>query len=161
VGDPQRACFAHDDMCSDAEVRVDHSVCEHVIDAPDTWTLLSIGHGKNAALSRAVKFLVPAVPNARLPTVFADTNWYRSHHCLMAQGFEPYFPRLAYAGYQALVLDRATREYYGGTVSELSVPDPGGIQYVFTVETRDLEDELHDLRRRRPLPARDTSRVGA
>ncbi len=142
VGDPQTACIAHDDMCSDAEARVEHSVCEHVIDAPDTWTVLSIGHGKDAALSRAVKYLVPAIPNARLPTVFGDTNWYRSHHCLMAHGFEPYFPGLSYAGYQALVLVPATREYYGGTISELSVPDPSGIQYVFTVETRDLEDEL-------------------
>lgn len=142
IGDPRTACVAHDDFCSDAEARVDHSVCEHAIETPDTFTVLSIGHGKNAALSRAVKFLVPAVPNARLPTVFADTNWYRSHHCLMARGFEPYFPGLSYPGYQELVFDRTTREYYGGTLSELSVPDPSGIQYVFTVETRDLEAEL-------------------
>lgn len=141
-GDPERSCLPHGDVCSEAEARVGHSACELTIDDADTWTVLSIGHGKNAALSRAVKYLVPSIPNARIPTVLGDTNWYRSHHCLMAQAFEPYFPGLSYDGYKQLVIEGATREYYGGTISELSVPDPSGIQYVFTVETLALPQEL-------------------
>lgn len=142
LGDPYGVCLPHGDLCSEAEQRVHHSVCEHVIDDAETWTRLSIGHAKDAGVSRGAKYLLPAVATARLPTVFADTNWYRSHHCLMAQGFEPYFPQLSYQGYQQLVLGRDTRELYGGTVSELSVPDPRGIAYVFTVETFAREDEL-------------------
>lgn len=145
-GDPELGCVEHGDMCSEAEARLGHSACRHTVDDPTTWTLLSIGHGKEAAFSRAAKFLVPAVPNARLPTVFGDTNWYRSHHCLMARAFEPRFPGLDYEGYKELVIYGDTREYYGGTINELSEPGPEGQRYVFTVETLALPEELlgHD-----------------
>ncbi len=134
-GDPEAGCEVHDDLCGKAQVRLGHSVCRHEITDRPTWTRLSIGHGKNAALSRAVKYVVPAVPDARLPVVFGDTNWFRTHHCLIAQGFEPLFPGATYGDYLDLVIDKDTREYYGGTISELSVPGPEGQGYVFTVET--------------------------
>src|SRR5690606_12217714 len=66
----------------------------------------------------------------------------RSHYCLMAQAFEPRFPGLEYADYQALVIEGATREYYGGTLSELSEEGPEGQRYVFTIETPARAEEL-------------------
>lgn len=142
LGDPEEGCVEHGDMCAEVEARVGHSACRHGIADDATWNMLSIGHGKDAALSRAAKYLAPANAQARLPVVFADTNWYRSHHCLMAQAFEPHFPMLTYEGYKELVIDKATREFYGGTVSELSVPGPNGERFVFTVETEQLAEEL-------------------
>ncbi|HET6584403.1 MAG TPA: PEP/pyruvate-binding domain-containing protein [Nannocystaceae bacterium] len=141
-GDPEAGCVEHGDMCGEVEARVGHSACRHEIADDETWDVLSIGHGKDAALRRAAKYLAPAIGAARIPVVFADTNWYRSHHCLMAQAFEPHFPMLSYEGYKELVIDKATREFYGGTLSELSVPGPNGERFVFTVETEQLAEQL-------------------
>lgn len=135
-GDPLAGCTPQEDACGEAEARLGHSVCRYDIDDESTWVRMSLGHGKDASFRRGAKYMMPARLDARLPILFADTNWYRSHYCLMADAFEPRYPGLAYADYQALVLDRDTRELYGGTISELSEPGPAGERFVFTVEFR-------------------------
>ena len=119
-----------------------HSTCTHELPDEDTWTRLSIGHGNHASFSRGAKYFVPAVPDPRLPILIADTNWYRTHFCVLAEAFEPLFPGVTYEDYQALILAKETREYFGGTISELSVPGPQGERFVFTVEILGDEDEL-------------------
>lgn len=142
MGDPLAGCTPQPDDCAEAEARVGHSVCRHDLPDEATWARLSIGHGNYASFSRGAKYFVPAIPDARMPILFSDTNWYRTHYCLMAEGFEPRFPGLAYADYQDLVLAKQTREFYGGTISELSEPGPNGERFVFSLEIRGDEDEL-------------------
>ena len=142
AGDPQVECRPHDDTCAEAKARVGHSVCELQVRDPSTFTVLSIGHGKDPSVSRAVKYLVPAKPDARLPVSFIDTNWYRTHHCFISQGFEPLFPGSTYTDYKNLVIEKDLREYYGGTISELSELGPDGPRYVFSVETYPVEEAL-------------------
>ncbi len=140
LGDPLAGCVRHGDLCAEAEARVGHSACEHEVSDATTWTLLSIGHAIEVGLDRGAKYLAPAVPEARLPVVFGDTNWYRFHHCLIARAFEPLFPGATYGDYEALVIERDTRELYGGTISEVSSDGSGPPQFVFTIETRSRED---------------------
>lgn len=140
-GDPVAGCEPHPDVCAQAEQRVGHSACTHDLPDEDTWRRLSIGHGNHASFSRGAKYFVPAVPDPRLPILIADTNWYRTHFCVLAEAFEPLFPGVTYEDYQALILARETREYYGGTISELSVPGPQGERFIFTVEILGDEDE--------------------
>jgi hypothetical protein len=140
-GDPTTECVPHGDLCADAEARVGNSVCRHEVSDETTWNLLSIG-ANNEAIRRGAKYLMPARADARLPTLVQDTNWYRFHYCVLARGFEPLFPGLTYADYVELVLDGGTREFYGGTISEVSRDDADAAQYVFTIETPGPETEL-------------------
>jgi hypothetical protein len=140
LGDPLAGCRLHEDMCAQAQARVGHPTCEHEIRDDTTWTLLSIGHSIEVGLVRGVKYLVPAVPEAPLPVVFGDTNWYRFHYCLMAGAFEPLFPAATYEDYERLVIERPTQQYFGGTISELARVGSEPPQYVFTIETRPRED---------------------
>lgn len=139
-GDPLAACLPHDDVCAEAEARVGHSVCEHELHDATTWTLLSIGHSVDAGVRRGAKYLVPAGPDARLPPVLGDTNWYRFHYCLMARGFEPLFPAATYDDYLELVIERDTQELFGGTISELEDDGSGTPRFSFTIETRPEAD---------------------
>lgn len=142
AGDPHAGCTPAEDACAEAEGRLGHSVCEPEIVDEAAWSRLSIGHANHASLRRGAKYLVPATLDARLPILFSDTNWYRSHYCVMAEGFEPRFPGLRYEDYQQLVLAKETREYYGGTIHELSEPGPNGERFLFTLEIRGDEEEL-------------------
>lgn len=138
-GDPTIACIPHADMCAAAEAEVGHGVCRHVLDDPEVWTRFSIGHSIEPGLRRGLKYLAPAGAEAELPLVFGDTNWYRFHYCMMAKPFAALFPHADYDDYLRLVIDADTREYFGGTLSELADDDAGARQFVFTVETHDDE----------------------
>ena len=143
-GDPEIACTPHADLCAEAEDRVGHSVCAHTLDTQDQWNRMSLGGGPASAGTRRYgKYLVPHGPASRLPTVFADANYYRLHYCLMAGGFAPLFPGLTMADQTPLVFERAHREFYGGATYEF---EPGGAAaFGFTVETADEPDEQLSL----------------
>ena len=140
-GDPVEGCTSHADVCGEAQARVGHPVCSHEVLEEATWASHSIVSGGRPDVSRIAKYLVPASGDSALPTLFADTNYYRLHYCLMSHGFEPQFPGLEPADYASLVLPRSTREYYGGAVYELSAPGEGP-RFAFSVETIYREDEL-------------------
>lgn len=163
-GDPLAACDPHPDLCAEAEARVGHSACVHELRDATTWTRLSIGHSVEVGLLRGAKYLAPAHADARVPVVYGDTNWYRFHWCLMAGAFEPQFPGLAYEDYERLVIERDTQELFGGTVSQLDLPDGDGPpQFVFTIETRLAPEdqltlaEIHDVY----LQLRDRFSIGS
>ncbi len=138
-GDPELACVPHDDLCQAAEAEAGHGVCRHVLDDPEVWTTFSIGHSIEPGLRRGLKYLAPSGAAAELPLVFGDTNWYRFHYCLIAKGFPELFPQAEYEDYLRLVIDADTRDYYGGTLSELADDGTGVPKYVFTIETHDDE----------------------
>lgn len=151
-GDPEVACEPHGDLCAEAEARVGHSVCVHTMEDEAQWNRLTLGGGPATAGTRRYgKYLVPYDAESRLPTVFADANYYRLHYCLMARAFEPLFPGLAMDAQTKLIFSREQREFFGGSTYEF---EPGGdAEFGFTVETaaRPEEqlalDEVYDVYR--------------
>jgi pyruvate,water dikinase len=143
-GDPDVACTPHADLCAQADERVGHSACAHTIDDDAQWDRLSLGGGPpSSGVRRMGKYLVPASPEARLPTVFADANYYRLHYCLMSVAFEPAFPNLSVADYAELILTHASREFYGGSTFEFEDERP--TRYGFSIETANRPDAAPDL----------------
>lgn len=139
-GDPQVECTPHDDLCAEAADRVQRSVCAHTIDSEEQWVAMSVGGGiPLGGIRRLGKYLVPASGSARLPPVFNDANTFRLHYCLMATGFAPLFPGLTPADYARLILTRAGREFYAGSVYELQTPGP--MRFGYSVETAARDEE--------------------
>lgn len=140
-GDPDLECVAHDDLCAEAQTRLGHLVCEHVVEDEAQWNQLSLGGGPaSSGVRRLGKFMVPAVPTARLPTVFSDANRYRLHYCLMSAGFEPLFPGLTTADHAQLILTRASREFFAGATYEFEDERP--LRYGFSVEAAARPEEV-------------------
>lgn len=139
-GDPAVECVPHDDVCAEAEARVGHSACSHVIDDVAEWNKLSIGGGPVATgVRRLGKFMIPSGPESRLPTVFSDANYYRLHYCFMTQAFAPVFPGLTTADHAQIILSRSHREFFAGATYEL---EPGSAApYGFSVETAGRPEE--------------------
>jgi hypothetical protein len=141
AGDPVAGCTAHDDLCAEAETRLSHRVCVHQMQTQAQWLDYSLGGGpEDGGVRRLGKFLVPAIPEARLPPVFSDANRYRLHYCLMSVAFEPLFPGLTPADYARLILTRAEREFYAGATYELE--QPAVAPYGFSVENAKHESEV-------------------
>jgi hypothetical protein len=140
-GDPDVECPAHADLCGEAQARIGHPVCAHTIDDEEQWTRLSIGGGLVTGGTRRLgKYLVPAAPTSRLPTVFPDANSYRLHYCLMSAGFAPLFPGLTTADHARLILTHAGREFYAGSVYELQ--GSGDVRFGFSIETAIRQGEM-------------------
>jgi pyruvate, water dikinase len=140
-GDPYVECPAHADLCAEAEARLEHRVCAHTIEDDAQWTQLSVGGGLPTGGTRRLgKYMVPAAPSSRLPTVFADANSYRLHYCLMSSGFAPLFPGLSTAEHAALILTHAGREFYAGSVYELQTAEP--VRFGFSIETAIRPEEM-------------------
>jgi hypothetical protein len=145
-GDPDTECAPHPDLCEEANARLSHRVCAHTVDDEVQWTQLSIGGGAAiAGIRRVGKYMVPIGPQARLPTVFADANSYRLHYCLMSSGFAPLFPGLTTADHAELILTRAGREYYAGSVYEFQAsPGSESPHFGFSIETAIRPEEMLD-----------------
>jgi pyruvate,water dikinase len=140
-GDPYVECPAHADLCAEAQARLQHPVCAHTIEDDAQWTRMSIGGGPPSTGTRRLgKYMVPAGPTSRLPTVFADANYYRLHYCLMSSGFAPLFPGLSTAEHAALIFTHAEREFYAGSVYELQGTDP--LRFGFSVESAVRPEEM-------------------
>lgn len=101
-----------------------------------------MGTGRTASVARGSKYLVPVDENARLPIVFFDTNWYRIHFCFLSEGFASVFGPIDYEDYKNIVVDKARREFYGGTITVLNLGDGSEPRYTFTLETFPEPDEL-------------------
>lgn len=140
AGDPEVECVPHDDVCAEAEARVGHSACTHVIDDEAEWNKLSIGGGPVASgVRRLGKYMVPYSTESRLPTVFSDANYYRLHYCFMTKAFAPVFPGLTTADHAQIILSRSHREFFAGATYEL---EPGSAAaYGFSVETAGRPEE--------------------
>lgn len=139
-GDPYVECPPHADLCAEASERMERLVCTHTLDDEAQWTRQSVGGGTAlGGIRRMSKFMVPAGPQARLPAVFADANSYRLHYCLMSVAFASRFPALTPADYAELILTRAGREFYAGSLYELRTPSP--LRYGFSIETAARPEE--------------------
>ncbi len=141
LGDPQAGCVEHGDMCGEAAVRAGKRVCVHELDDAATWDAISVGYSKRKDVRKLGKYLVPARPDARLPTVFNETNAFRLHFCMLSQGFEPLFPGFTHPEYNDFAYYRADREMYAGNIYEFSGEGPER-SFGFTVETPEEADEL-------------------
>jgi len=143
LGDPRVECPPHEDLCAEASERMQHLVCTHTIDDDAQWTRQSVGGGTAlGGIRRMGKYMVPAGPSARLPTVIADANSYRLHYCLMSVAFAPRFPGLTPGDYAELILTHAGREFYAGSIYELQTPDP--TRFGFSIETAVRPEEQVD-----------------
>lgn len=139
-GDPYVECPAHEDLCAEASERMQHLVCTHTLDDEAQWTRQSVGGGTVlGGIRRMGKYMVPAGPTARLPAEFADANAYRLHYCLMSVAFASRFPALTPADYAELILTRAGRELYAGSIYELRTPSP--LRFGFSIETAARPEE--------------------
>ena len=84
--------------------------------------------------SRVGKYLLPArVDPALLGPTFQNVNTYRFHFEFLTGAFPDRFPGLTFEAYLDLVMERATRDYYAGTLTQYHGPE--GLSYGFTVLT--------------------------
>lgn len=143
MGDPAAGCAPHGEVCDEAAARVGHSACLLEVSDADEWERVSVGSGKRLDVRRVGKYLAPMRGDAALPTLFADTNYYPLHFCLLRDAFAPLFPNFGFLQYQALVYRRATRSMIAGSIYEFSGEDLP-VRYGFTVETPDDPSELLD-----------------
>jgi len=140
-GDPREQCLEHKDLCADAAARVGHSVCRHQLPDELAWNATSIPSAARLDVRRLSKYLTPANPDAPLPTLFSDTNFYRLHRCMLREGFEPIFPSFDQDAYNDLVYWRHSRSMYAGSIYEL-IGDDLPAPYAFLVETPDHPNQL-------------------
>jgi len=143
MGDPVAGCAPHGEVCEEAAARVGHSACVLEVADASEWERVSVGSGKRRDVRRVGKYLAPARADAALPTLFADTNYYPLHYCLLRDAFAPLFPNFGFLHYQALVYRRATRSMIAGSIYELRGDDLP-VRHGFTVETPDEPAELLD-----------------
>ncbi len=143
MGDPAAGCTPHGEICDEAAARIGHGAC--VLDVPDpgAWASISVASGKRRDVRRVGKYLAPTRPDALLPTLFVDTNYFPLHYCMLRDAFAPLFPSFGFLQYQELVYRRATRSMVAGNLYEFSGDDVP-VQYAFTVETPDDPVELLD-----------------
>jgi len=143
MGDPAAGCAAHGELCAEAAARVGHSAC--LLEVPDAgeWTRISVGSGKRRDVRRVGKYLAPMSPDAPLPTIFVDTNYYPLHYCMLRDAFAPLLPNYVFKQYQDLVYRRATRSMIAGAIYEFD-DDDLPVRHGFTVETPDDPAELLD-----------------
>lgn len=141
MGDPAAGCAPHGELCDEAAARVGHSACLLEVSDIGEWERVSVGSGKRLDVRRVGKYLAPARVDAVLPTLFADTNYYPLHFCLLRDAFAPLLPNFGFLQYQTLVYRRATRSMFAGSIYEFIGADLP-VRYGFTVETPDEPAEL-------------------
>ncbi len=122
-------------VCSQAEKRLGYRVCVHRVHDEDTWTAITF---PAAAIDqdRVTTYLVPAVSDARLPTLLVDASAFDEpesslHFKFLTTAF-PEFEYLTYERYINLVLEPDTREWFAGSVTGYVVPG-GDHVHGFTV----------------------------
>jgi hypothetical protein len=143
LGDPVAGCVAHGEVCDEAAARVGHNACALTLPDLAAWTAISVAASQRRDTRRVGKYLAPIGPDAPLPTLFLDANYYALHFCLLKHAFAPQFPNFSFAQYQQLVYRRADRSMVAGTIYEF-LGDDLPVRHGFTVETPDDPGELLD-----------------
>lgn len=139
------ACSSTDPTtCAEAAVRLGRQVCVHAIDDRATWTDIAL---PTDAIDQegATTWLVPAHADARLPTLFVDANAFEDpEQSLHFKFLSEAFPELGIASYDRyleLTLHSATREWFGGSLTEYVAPDRASV-FGFTVSDNGADDPL-------------------
>jgi hypothetical protein len=126
-----------DGPCNAVNQRWGRAVCvDGRVDAA-TFDTLSVPDAPWSGVDRVTKFTAPVEPGAgTLPPLVQDVNLHPLHEDFLRAAFPELFPRLDTASYQDLVLRRATRAYFTGSLFRFA--DGGG--YGFTVATDPLDE---------------------
>ncbi len=134
------ACGSSDSetACPDAEARLGYRVCVHQVSDRDTWNAIAY---PAAAVDqdRATTYMVPALPDARLPALFVDASAFDHpeqslHFKFLTESF-PEFQFLDYDHYLELILDPERREWFAGSLTELIAADQDPV-FGFTIWDR-------------------------
>lgn len=109
----------------------DSSYLEAICTAGDYYYVAARSQRRNG-IERLVKYTIPLdeSPTA-LPTLFQNTRVYPLHENFLREVFPDQFPALDSKTYQRLTGERATRQYFVGTISRLLTP--AGAVYGFSV----------------------------
>ena len=131
------------DVCAAATQRLGHEICRTSVPDETVYELLSVPFPDWPDTVRSLKFTTPAVPGAALPTVFQRMDVVPGHLDFLHAAFPNLFGDLSTDGYLDLVLRRATRQYYTGTVAEVRTAKGTGWAIVVYVDSSS-GDELLD-----------------
>jgi hypothetical protein len=120
-------------VCPEAEERLGKRVCVHAVPDTETWESLTVS-AKPVDQVRTTVYMVPAREDARLATLFVDTNGFEKpseslHFKFLTTSF-PDFETLEYEEYVELVTDPELREWFSGSVTEYVV-EGGDVVYGF------------------------------
>jgi pyruvate, water dikinase len=111
--------------------------CLQSVDTEDEWLAI-------ARDGQVTKFMLPARDEPQLlPLVFQNSRRWELHIEFLRAAFPELFGDLSFEGYQALVMRRATRDYYAGGLQTLPAGAPG-CRYGYTLWT-DLVDSGEQL----------------
>lgn len=116
--------------CDEAEARLGERVCMHAVDAA-AWTALS----RPTSLidqARTGKYMLPARPDARLPTLVMDVNAHELHLSFLRAAFPDQFGDLDPLAYEVMITDPARREFFAGPLTEYVAAD-GEHVFGFTI----------------------------
>jgi len=93
---------------------------------------------------RVTKFMSPARDEPELlPLVFQNSRRWEIHLEFLRAAFPELFGQLGMDGYVALVMRRATRDYYAGGLRELPAGQPGCVYgYTLWMDTLDPGEQL-------------------
>ncbi len=128
---PGDADAAVETACAEAEARLGYPACEHRVPDEAAFEALTVLDGTADAV-RVGKYLVPAVPDARLPGLFIYVDVFPLHYDFLLAAFPDDFAGLTTDRYEQLILYPETREFYAGTWGLYADAD-GSWRYGFTV----------------------------
>ncbi len=122
-------------VCARAEDRMGHRVCVHRVPDEGLWAEITFP-AEAVDQVRTTTYLVPAVADARLPTVLVDAGAFEDpesslHFKFLTTAF-PQFAFLTYERYVELILEPELREWFAGNVTEY-ITSTGERIYGFTV----------------------------
>ncbi len=114
-------------LCEEAEALTGQPVCVHQVPDLATWEAIA-REAPAVDQVRTTAWLVPAVEEARLPTLFVDTAGPEtegpSPHLQLMDHLEG-FESMTYEEYLELVLDPGKREWFAGNLTEYLDPTGG------------------------------------
>jgi pyruvate, water dikinase len=104
-------------LCEAAQARLGHRACVCRIPDATVWKSITTPLGSPFEL-RATKYSLPARDDARLPTVFVDSNAFSLHYDFMRESFPDLFGALTTRDYLAMIQDARQRELFAGDITE-------------------------------------------
>ncbi len=101
--------------CGDASRELGVLVCRHRIDTWDQWDGLAVS-ATPVDEESSTKWLMPAGPEAKLPTLFANSQIWDLHSTMLATAFSEQHPGITQREYSRMVLNDPP-VYYSGNLS--------------------------------------------
>jgi len=131
------------DVCAVAAARLGFLPCTLAVPDEAAFLEFAVPDPQWPELRRALKFLLPADPEATLPAVFQDTRRFPVHYDFLVAVFPERFGSLSPSGYLALALVPATRQYWAGILLQIQAAD--GPRFGFQLYSDPDEVSLTDV----------------